>query len=159
MGAVYLEIVANGEVLVRRRMLRFADSLAVPREGLEAAGVVIREAIEQQFDTEGGHASGGWAPLADSTVREKARKGLDPHILRATDRLMTSLTRKFDPENIEAMDGVDAMKFGSSVPYGGYHQTGTSKMPRRRPVALTEADKIAIMKAIQLSIRKAAAVP
>lgn len=148
---MYLEVTALGETLMRRDMLRFADQLAVPAEGLLAAGVVIRRAIEDQFDSEGGHASGGWAKLADSTIAEKARKGLRPEILQATGRLKESLTSKFDADNIERMEGVDAMAFGSSVPYATFHQTGTKKMPRRRPVALTEADKVEIMKAIQLA--------
>jgi phage gpG-like protein len=148
---VHLEVIANGEILMRRDMLRFADNLAVPAEGLMAAGVVLRHAIEQQFDSQGSHASGGWAPLADSTVAEKSRKGLRPEILRATDRLMQSLTSRFDSDHIEEMRGPDTLAFGSNVPYGAYHQTGTRKMPRRRPVALTEADKIEIMKAIQLA--------
>lgn len=149
---MYLEVVALGEVLMRRDMLRFADNLAVPAEGLMAAGVKVREAIELQFDSEGGHASGGWAPLKASTVAEKARKGLDPHILRATDRLKDSLTRKFDPDHIEELVGPDTLRIGSTVGYGAFHQTGTKRMPRRRPVALSEADKVAIMKAIQLTI-------
>lgn len=148
---MYLEVVANGETLMRRDMLRFADNLAIPKEGLLAAGVVLRQAIEEQFASEGSHASGGWAPLADSTVREKARKGYRPEILRATDRLMESLTSKFDSDHIEEMRGPDTLAYGTRVPYGIFHQTGTRKMPRRRPVALTEGDKVAIMKAIQLA--------
>lgn len=133
-------------------MLRFADQLAVPAVGLEAAGVVLREVTEQQFDTQGQHASGGWAPLAASTVAEKARKGLRPEILQATGRMKESLTRRFDSGHIEELRGPDTLAFGSRVPYAGYHQTGTSRMPRRRPIALTEGDKRRIMKAIQLAM-------
>lgn len=149
---MHVEVQALGETLMRRDMLRFASNLAVPVEALQAAGVRVREVIEEQFDTQGGHASGGWASLAASTVAEKARKGQRPEILRATDRMKESLTRRFDPEHIEEMRGADTLAFGSRVPYAAYHQTGTSRMPRRRPVEFTEADKVEIMKAIQLVI-------
>lgn len=130
-----------------RDLLRFEANLALPAVALMEAAVVLRAAEERQFDTEGGN-SGGWQQLAASTVAEKARKGLDPHILQATGRLKDSLTRKFSSDHVERLSA-DSLAFGSSVPYGIYHQTGTSRMPSRPPLALSDADKVAIVKVIQ----------
>jgi phage gpG-like protein len=146
--ALSVEITAFGDTIVRRDLLRFAANLEVPIAALEIAGVVLREAVEQQFDTEGRHGSGGWKPLAASTVTEKAKKGLAPEILQATGRLKDSLTRRFDPEHVERLSP-DSLTFGSLVPYGIFHQTGTSRMPQRQPVALTEGDKVRLVKEMQ----------
>lgn len=146
--ALSIEISAFGDTIVRRDLLRFAANLEVPAAALEVAGVVLREAVEQQFDSQGHHGSGGWAALASSTVQEKARRGLAPEILQATGRLKDSLTRRFDPEHIERLSP-DSLTFGSLVPYGIFHQTGTSRMPQRQPVALTEGDKVKLVKEMQ----------
>lgn len=149
--ALSVQIEAFGETIVRRDLLRFSENLAVPTAALEVAGVVLREAIEQQFDSEGGHGSGGWAPLAASTVAEKQKRGLNPKILQATERLKESLTRRFDSEHVERLSP-DALTFGSLVPYGIFHQTGTSRMPQRQPVALTEGDKVRLIKEMQAAL-------
>lgn len=152
-----LVIEAFGEKILHRKLMRFADNLAVPIVALEAAGDHLRAAAAKQFGTEGGYASGGWAALADSTVAEKARKGQSPQILRATGALMDSLIDKFDPNHIERLSP-NTLTFGSMIPYGGYHQTGTSRMPKRPPVALTEADKRLLVKEMQAALIAASRV-
>src|SRR4051794_28883202 len=92
---VRLEIFGYGETIVARELLRFSERLAVPIVALETAATILREETEKQFDTQGGHASGGWPELADSTKADKARHDLDPRILRATGALFETLTRKF----------------------------------------------------------------
>jgi phage gpG-like protein len=148
---VELVITAFGETVLHRNLMRFADNLAAPVAALEVVAVRLREAAEKQFDSEGSYASGGWAPLAAGTVAEKARKGLDPRILHATGALEQSLVTKFDPNHVERLSA-DTLTFGSTVPYGGYHQTGTGRMPKRPPVALTEVDKIALIKEMQIAL-------
>jgi phage gpG-like protein len=148
---VRIEITALGETVMRRELIRFADNLANPRIALETAAITLETAAEEQFDTEGAHASGGWAPLALSTIQEKDRKGLSPHILQATGRLRDSLTRKFDPSHVERLSE-DSLTFGTTVPYAIFHQTGTRRMPRRPPVALSEDDKRLIVKGIQRAL-------
>lgn len=146
---MHLSIEALGETVMRRDMLRFADHLAIPAPALLAAGDALREVARLQFDSEGAHSGEPWAPLADSTVLGKSRHGLDPHILRATDALFNALTDKSDPDHIEETPSADTLRFGANVGYGEFHQSGTRKMPQRRPIALTEVDKVMLMKAIQ----------
>lgn len=146
-------IQAFGETVIDRQLTRMAANVAMPIAAWEEVAAILREATERQFDTEGEYASGGWPELADSTVKFKARHGLDPHILRATDALMDSLVDKYDPQHIERLSPV-SLTFGSRVSYGIYHASTQprSRLPYRPPVALTEADKVAMIKGIQRSL-------
>lgn len=152
-GGFSLSITTEGEQVVNRVLMRFASNLATPRDALEEVGVIMRESVERQFETEGGYASGGWKPLTPAHVAYKARHGLDPHILRATDRLMASLTRKADSDHIERHEG-DALIFGSRVPYGIFHQSSQprTKIPFRPPVAITAEDKRKMVKRVQAAL-------
>ena len=135
MSPVTLHIQAFGENVVKRQLLRFAGDLEHPRQALEAAATIMREATEAQFDTEGGHASGGWPPLSAGRVKYKADHGLAPEILRATDRLKESLTRKFDPDHIELIEDLSGgrLTFGTRVSYGIYHASTAPRAPHPLP--------------------------
>lgn len=154
-GVLTLQIESYGETIVKRSLLRFAEDLENPRPGLEAVADLLRHDVEEQFDTEGGHASGGWQALSDKRVEEKARLGLDPRILRASGALMESLTRKFDSRHIERLSGA-SLTFGSNVLYGVYHQSSLPRtvIPFRPPIALTEEDKREMVKAMQAALAK-----
>lgn len=148
-----LKIQAEGEVIVERQLLRFSENLEAPGEQLEEIAVLLGEAVEKQFDTEGGHASGGWKALTEERVATKARLGLDPRILRATSALFDSLTRKYDPRHIERLSG-SSLTFGSTVSYAIFHQSSAprAKIPYRPPIALTEQDKRNMVKVLQRSL-------
>lgn len=129
-----------GDVQVDRELLRFADRAVDARPAWDAImhqlGVLERE----QFDSQGARASGGWAPLAPSTVADKARRGLDPRILHATGKLRASLTEPAGPDAIrESLP--NAMRYGTSVPYARFHQQGTGRTPQRREIELTATDR------------------
>lgn len=145
-----LEITAYGDVLIRRDLLRFADNLAVPVLALKAITRELRAATKRQFDTEGGN-SGGWQALAASTLAEKTRKGYPDKILQATGALMASLVDENDPAHIERLSA-DSVAFGSTMGYGIFHATGTYKMVKRPPVALTEMDKVRLVKEVQAAL-------
>lgn len=105
---------------------------------------------EGEMFSSGGGGAGGWAPLKDSTI---ARKG-SSEILVETGMLRDSLTTR---EGAFSRFGLQPkrLEMGSSVPYGAYHQTGTSRMPARPPVKLTEKQKTEWMKYIHEHIVKA----
>lgn len=146
-----LTIEGFGTKTVERDLLRFSDNLEVPALALEAIADFLRAAEMRQFDTQGGN-SGGWAPLKQATIDEKVRNGLDPRILRATERLRMSLIDKFDADHIEEPLSPTSLRFGSRVPYGIFHQTGTSRMPKRPPLELSAADKVGIVKVVQKAL-------
>lgn len=90
--------------------------------------------MQEQFATEGAGV-GGWVPLSPRYAAWKAKRFPGKTILRRTDRLMKSLTwtgaSLATPEGIAVMTPTAAV-FGTSVPYGRFHQRGTKKMRQRR---------------------------
>lgn len=153
-----LTIEGYGETIIDRQLLRFEKILRDPTEMWGEVGALLRAIVEVQFETEGGHASGGWPKLAESTVKRKAAKGQHPEILRATDHLRESLTRKFDPDHIEH-PSANTLTFGSKVLYGIFHQSSAARtrLPFRPPIALSEIDKRDLVKEIQRSMNEALA--
>lgn len=127
-----LDLEAFGEKVFSRELMRIGQNAGDMRPAFDTIHDVMMGASSRQFTTQGGY-SGGWAPLAASTIRRKAVKGLDPRILHATLRLRNSLTTASHPDHIYRRTA-DEMFVGSRVPYGGYHQRGNGNMPRRRPV-------------------------
>lgn len=142
----------DGEALVDRQLLRWVYNLRNPTVALQLAAAFLRHNAQEQFDTEGEYGSGGWEPLADSTVAEKDRRELRPEILQATGALMDSLTKRRDPNHFEERLSADSLAFGTRVPYAIYHDTGTSRMPQRKPIELTETDRVMLAKEIQRAL-------
>lgn len=90
----------------------------------KSARLILRD-VETQFTTEGG-LSGGWTPLADSTVAGRLRAGFggEHPILQRTGELRRSFYAYVDSKKtiITSKPGV--------APYYKFHQ---SRMPRRYP--------------------------
>jgi phage gpG-like protein len=101
-----------------------------------------------QFDSHGVYGSGGWAPLAESTLRRKRAKGFPPDILRATGRLEDSLTVEDHPEHVQVAT-TDSLWWGTTVPYAGYHQHGTDNMPMRKVIEPPEGSRRYMVRILQ----------
>jgi len=128
----------QGSEEARFMLMRFADRGENMQPALEAIQRDFFDMEQHQFTSQGAFRSGGWAELADSTVAYKERNDLDPRILYATHRLVQSLTGE-SGENY-AQFTREGVALGSTVPYAGFHQTGTTRMPRRPLLELTDAD-------------------
>jgi hypothetical protein len=139
------EFESYGDKLVSRELLDLGDRALDARPAFRLIAEDFRHFEEARFDTRG---YGTWRPLSPSTIREKARKGLDPRILHATGALRRSLTRRDAPDSYVRVFP-NFMLFGSSVPYAHYLQTGTRKMPARKPLGFTEAQKVTTLKRLQ----------
>jgi len=91
---------------------------------------------------------GPWAPLNPDYAARKQAQGYGTKILVRTGRLKGSLTERshadavFQPREL-------GMSLGTRVPYAGYHQTGTSRMPAREPIRINEAQARRWMRLIQ----------
>jgi phage gpG-like protein len=89
---------------------------------------IMSEIEEQQFDS---HGAGAWPSLSESTLEQKGRGGWPSDPLVRSGDLKNSLT---DPGRA-AQTGPTEMSYGTDVPYAGYHQDGTSKMPQRQVIS------------------------
>lgn len=74
-----------------------------------------------------------WSPLRPATIR---RKG-DDRILIDAGALRDSLIHVGGPGNI-AESAPRGLLFGTNIEYAGFLQEGTSKMPARPPVGMSE---------------------
>lgn len=117
------------------------------RNAIPAWEAISREllAIErEQFDSEGARGSGGWAPLAQSTLDAKTGGS----ILRDTDALFNSLTEPTDPDH-QFIAQPTWMVWGTTIPYARWHQSGTVNMPQRRFLELRASDRVILVKQLQ----------
>ncbi len=142
-----LSLDVYGEEQISRELLRFSSYVGDPSPAFHQIADDMREDIGHRFEEEGP----GWAPLAQTTLAAKAAAGLPPEILQATRRLMRSLSQKGE-DHVEEI-GDDFLRFGSSVPYGRFHQKGTSQMPARKVIDFTEADRRGFVRTLQRYIR------
>lgn len=122
-----------------------ADDLRPAFEHLRARFLRVEQ---RQFASQGRY-SGGWPPLSPKYATWKARHYPGKTILRRTDELFRSLTE--GPQIAVIEPGY--MVLGSSVRYGEYHQAGSGRLPRRRPVELSEAERREWVKVLQSFIR------
>ncbi len=135
-----LSLTVLGVGQMDRQFSRFEDVVSDYTEPLRGVSELFRKIEEEQFRSSG---HGRWKPLSARTMARK--KG--PGILRESDALFESLTRPGGDyaEHISKTEG----RFGTLVPYGIFHQLGTSRMPARPPIDLREEDKRAITRLIQ----------
>jgi len=144
---VQFSFTVEGEEQVSRMLSRTTEKIADMAPFFQAAGVLMQTSMEEQFGTEGGR-TGGWAPLSERYAADKAKKYGSRPILQASGALIGSLVGG-GGGHIERVQGNDTLEFGSSIPYGTYHQTGTSRMPQRRILDLTDGDRRSLMKLLQ----------
>ena len=107
---------------------------------------LLSQVIGEQFDSAGGR-TGGWAPLSERYVADKVRRFGSQPILVATGALRESLMG--GSGQISRQEGNETLRFGTSLGYGVFHQTGTRNMPQRRILDLTNDDRRTMMKMLQ----------
>lgn len=145
-GGLLLEFDFYGDTQVSRTLEGFTDRIDDASEAFDAMGDRLAAAEEQQFASEGGYGSGGWAPLSPEYASWKARRFPGKPILERTGDLREDLTSR--PFSIDVVETNMAV-FGSAVEYARYHQNGTSKMPQRRPLELPDSERRAWVKVMQ----------
>jgi len=109
-----------------------------------AVGYSFRKDWRNNFQKEGIHdyryGFSKWKPLKPATIRDRIRQGYGASpILQRTKRLYNSIVKKSHGENISIVRGGTGY-FGTSVPYGIYHQSykPRKKLPRRQFVGVSE---------------------
>lgn len=107
---------------------------------------------DSQFKSEGAKgASGTWKPLSRPYAKYKAQRYGVKTILRASDRLYSSLTSQTGDTVLIK----EKMEFGigTSLPYAPYHQRG-GKMPKRPVIDFSDMQKRDLQKEMQKDILK-----
>jgi len=142
---IYFEV--EGDVQLARSLSRFGNSVKDYRPAFRDIIKLFYEMEKKQFESEGGYGSGGWAPLSADYDEWKAKNFPGKPILQLTGKLMSALTNKTG-ETIQEIEPL-LLKLGTNLKYGLFHQTGTKKMPARKPIEMTEHDKREWVKVIQ----------
>jgi hypothetical protein len=84
---VDIQLNFRGEDLVASKIVGHGERADDLRPAFRHVVRILEDVAEGQFKSEGGRASGGWATLAASTLRQKRAAGLDKRILHRTRRL------------------------------------------------------------------------
>lgn len=142
--ATRLTFAFYGEVQLDRTLERFT-AVEDMRPAWNAIADRFAHVERRQFAGEGTF-SGGWSPLSPRYARWKARHYPGKTILRRTDDLWRSLTER--PFGIDIIEK-QTMVIGSDVEYGAYHQAGAGRLPRRRPIELTDRERATWVKIVQ----------
>lgn len=112
----------------------------------------IRSAFVEAFQNEG-NASGRWLPLSKRYKAWKDRHYPGKKILELTGRLRGSLVSGLHADAITMADQ-STLFIGSNVPYGKFHQQGTTVMVARPPIALTSRQKFQVGRVIHNAMKK-----
>jgi phage gpG-like protein len=87
-----------------------------------------------RFDSQG---YGSWRQLSDGYRKWKSKNYPGEGILSLTGDLRRSLTNRFSPATVYE-DEPRQLTLGTIVHYAKYHQYGTSRMPARPPIDITQ---------------------
>lgn len=139
-----------GERQIDRRLLRIEDRVVDPRPIYRFMMAQFYRWEKDLFDTEGSSGGRKWTALKPNTIRQKVRKGQPLEILHATGALERSLTQPKARGSymIVSRHGLEA---GSRLHYAGIHYHGSpkTKLPRRRPIMLSPAQRIEWIRMMQ----------
>lgn len=127
---------------INRELTRISDAAKDMRPAWEHVIAIWVKGNERTFVR---GQTGGWDPLSPGYAAWKARHYPGRPILVRTGALYASLTTKLDVLQV----GPTRMVAGSSSTYGRYHQTGAGPLPARPPIVVVEADRRAMVKAVQ----------
>jgi len=115
------------------------DALRDLRPAWPSVLVYLRKATQQTFATQGGRIGEQWTELSTGYAKEKAKVWPGQPILRASDAMFNSLVGQTGDSVAEMQR--DSFAYGTRDRKAKYHQRGTSRMPRRAMLAVTEEDR------------------
>jgi len=136
-----------GEEQIKRSFSRFADNVSNATEPFKEISEDFKKIEQKQFDSEGSYGGQGWAKLSTNYAEWKAKNYPGAKILVQSGLMKGSLMGEnpYYLENIQPL----YMEVGTRIPWAIYHQTGGGKLPQRKIINLTEADKTRWVKIFQ----------
>lgn len=112
---------------------------------------IYRRSNARRFASSG---LGSWPALADSTVERKAREGSSgPPMVRSGD-LMRALTSPRAADQVDRRDRTE-FRFGTTLPYAVYHDSGTGGEKKRELVELTANERAQVSRLISAYVARA----
>lgn len=143
-----LSISVDGVEVAHKRFTALVARVTNLAPAYEAIGDELRADFALNLTTGGGRY-GPWAPLAPSTIAEKARKWPGAPIMVRTGALAQSLASRSAPGNVSQISAMSAM-FGTSIPYASFQHFGVPSrhLPARKLVGLSWYTKSKIIKAV-----------
>jgi phage gpG-like protein len=127
---------------------RIGERSANLRQPLTEILASMRLWSEKTFRTEGAYPGPRWARLDPTYASRKASKFAGRTILRRSDRLYRSLTRRA-PGSIGRVSK-NRLEYGTSVEHAFFHQEGTRRMTARPPLRFIERDVRRWIRILQL---------
>jgi phage gpG-like protein len=124
-----------------RRLDRWGTAIEDNRPAFELMIPRLREGEAQIFNSRGSAIGHPWPKAA-----EPDRK-LNPQLLVATGALRRSLESKTS-ESVQHATATE-LRFSTLVPYAPFHQHGTSRMPARPMIGMTDEVRRAMAHAVQ----------
>lgn len=137
-----------GETQFSRSLERISDRAGNAKPVFAKIGRDWMNWNEEQFDSEGARSSGGWDPLAASTI---ASKGHDQILFDSGDLFDEMVSFG----NLEITDEHLYFAIDDEVDrYARIHQRGGDSVPRRRVLEFTDLDRTEMVKDLQLWLIK-----
>lgn len=150
MAGMRFTLSVEGETQIDRTLARFVDDVTNAEPLWDKLADRFASIERRQFDTQGAYGSGGWPALSPAYAAWKAANYPGKPILRRTDELYNSLTRR--PFGVEVIEP-GFMVVGSGTEHGKYHQAGGGNLPQRRPVEFPESERRTWVRFIQRFIQ------
>jgi phage gpG-like protein len=151
-----LHIEIFGHRQMQRNLLRGASQAANMRKPMNDIVDDMMRVIGATFTGQGRRYGGSWHHLAKATIRDKARRGLDPRILIARGRLMNSMTKRRSRNQSLIVSGSE-IQLDSKLPYARTHQYGDRDrgIPKREFIKFYPQDRARWARMAEDALRKA----
>lgn len=136
----------DGLDLVIKQLRAYRDRLKDLRPAWVSVLAYLRLTSIRQFRTQGARAGSPWKPLSTAYAKFKAKRWPGKPIMRASDRLFTSLAQKTRDSVVRPTRKY--VEYGTRVPYARHHQRGGGRLPQRKVIDLMLEDKRQVRKIV-----------
>ena len=141
MGLVKIRFEVANEVQLSRAFETGIEGFLDLRKPFNTMADEFFESMAGVFSAEGAFEERSrWQKLSPAYARWKARHFPGRKILERTGRMKTSLTTRGGPDNVLEITP-RSLSIGTRVSYAMHHQKGTPRMPMRKIIELTNAQK------------------
>lgn len=149
--AMTVEVVVHPASVQAGRLPALLEAIRDYSPILQTVGEVIEQELSENFTTQG---FGDWAPLANSTVKERFRKGYGPNQpLVRTAKLKDALTIRDAPGHkfLVGPSGIVVGLIGEVVPYGSVLDRGNpaKRLPARALIQVRAETRERLIQIIQ----------